>query len=444
VRHNVREEGRGQRKEGKGTHGARVPGVNGRSSASGLTLVEVLMSMMVTGIGILGVVALFPLAFVRAVQATNLTNGTILRYNAESLLDANPRLLLQWQANQQYQLGDLVLVPNSPLVGFVCTTAGTSDWSTPTWNTTLAPPGTTNDGSVVWTVSNTAPIPPARYVVDPLGWYSMSATPAIQAYLGNNGAGAPYANSIQRFTGEVPNAIAASVQAYLPDSWVEQARAPLTTSTATSATLQNVNLGELTYTTPQPAATAPTPYTISRVVLIDATGKFSQTRIITGFTAPSTVSWSANDPLTGTFVAATARVETQEMRYTWLLTIVPNPGGGTSSVVVTVFFHRALSPLDEQAYTASGADGVLAPFTVTYSGTKPFVKKGSFLFDCVFGRWYRVVNVVNDTGTSMQVFVDQSRPQADVLAAQAAGLGQNFGAVFMRGIVDVFPLPLKP
>ena len=60
------------------------------------------MSLMVTGIGILGVIALLPLAFVRAVQATNLTNGTILRYDTESMIDFNPRLLLRWQAQQAY------------------------------------------------------------------------------------------------------------------------------------------------------------------------------------------------------------------------------------------------------------------------------------------------------------------------------------------------------
>ena len=62
----------------------RRPRVQTPIGRSGLTLVEVLMSLMVTGIGILGVIALLPLAFVRAVQATNLTNGTILRFNAES------------------------------------------------------------------------------------------------------------------------------------------------------------------------------------------------------------------------------------------------------------------------------------------------------------------------------------------------------------------------
>ena len=76
-----------------------VPAARGRS---GLTLVEVLMSLMVTGIGILGVDRAFAIGLcARAVQATNLTNGTILRYDAESMIDINPRLLLRWQGPQQ-------------------------------------------------------------------------------------------------------------------------------------------------------------------------------------------------------------------------------------------------------------------------------------------------------------------------------------------------------
>ena len=127
------------------------------------------MSLMVTGIGVLGVVALLPLAFVRAVQATNLTNGTILRYNAESLIDINPRLLLRWQPNTAYSnttpnyldsegvpgsLGDLIINPNFPNVGFQCTArpAGISGPVQPTWNTTVGQ--TTTDGSCVWTTVN--------------------------------------------------------------------------------------------------------------------------------------------------------------------------------------------------------------------------------------------------------------------------------------------------
>jgi type II secretory pathway pseudopilin PulG len=414
-----------------------------------LTLVEVLMSMMVMGIGILGVVALFPLAFVRAVQATNLTNGTILRYNAESMVTVNQRLLLRWQPNQAYQVGDIVLVPTVPGVGFQCVTAGTSGLVLPNWVATV--PGTTTENvgttnAPVWSTQNNltqTPLgnPPPRYVIDPLGGYALGGT--LQGSLGNNGAAtpAPDPNAIARFSGEVPNAIAARMQAFLPDSWVEQARVPVLTGnfTTTSVTLSGVDLSAVGYSAPQQLSTAPAPYTISRVVLIDATGKVSQTRLITNIATPTTptVSWSTNDPLPATFTPVVARIETQEARYTWLLTVIPSTTSVLANIEVTVFFNRAPTALDEQVYQeqTGNADGVMTPFHFAYTpGKKPFVKKGSFLFDCYFGRWYRVVNVLNDTGSAFDIIVDQPRQQADML------LGATFGAVFMRGVVDVFPI----
>ena len=444
--------------------------------AAGMTLVEVLMSMLVMGIGVLGVVSLLPLAFVRAVQATNLTNGTILRYNTESMIDVNPRLLLRWQANQAYSNttpmynaatntvipneGDIVIVPNTPNYAFQCTTGGISGLVTPNWNTTI-PPLTTTDGSVTWTaiaMSPTATPQFSRFVIDPMGWYAMNAITAnAGAFIGNNGSGAPPTAPqvpIARFNGELPNGIAAALQAYLPDSWVEQARAPVANFTTNSVTLNNIDLSGVTFTSPAqvgpapPTVPPPTPYSISRVVLIDATGTGCQTRLITNIQVAggnSTVSWGGSppapapgsDPLIGGFTPVAARVEMQELRYTWMLTVLPSSGGGSSNVIATVFFHRSLTSTDEQSYAASGVDGVQTPFTINYTGTKPFAPKGSFLFDIQFGRWYRIVNVANDTGSSFQVFVDQPRPQVDVLSSA------SFTAVFMRGVVDVFPLPLK-
>ncbi len=105
---------------------ASVPAIR---SYAGLTLVEVLMSMLVAGIGIASVIVLLPLSFVRAVQATNLTNGTILRFNAECLSDFNQNLMLRWRPNQAYNVGDTIVVTNAltnTLSGLNVTTAGTS------------------------------------------------------------------------------------------------------------------------------------------------------------------------------------------------------------------------------------------------------------------------------------------------------------------------------
>jgi hypothetical protein len=416
-------------------------------------LVEVLMSMLVAGIGVLSVIVLLPLSFVRAIQATNLTNGTILRFNAECLSDITPSLLLRWQPGQAYSAttlcassinggtpGDVVLVTNIPIVFFQCTTAGTSGAAPPVWNTTVG--GTTTDGTVTWT---TRAAPPTAFVIDPLGWYSLGSP--LQTNFGNNGAGppAPDPQAVPRFNAEVPGLGLAVQTATLPDSWVEQCRGPVTGFTANTATIGGVDLTNVNPLAPAaPGASIPTTY---RVVMLDQTGKASETRILTPPPSTNTVTWGGGtaDPLGAGFTPFSARVEAQVMRYTWVLTVHPNapsPTGGPSwNVTATVFFNRPLVASDEQVYAANGADGVHSPFTVKYpAGAKPqFVKKGGFLFDCYFGRWYRIVNVVDDSANAntLDVYVDSARPQTDVLT------NLNFGVVFMRGVVDQFPLVLK-
>ena len=52
---------------------------------SGVTLTEVLMSLMIMSIGISAVAVLFPISVLRSVQATQLTNAAILKRNAQAL-----------------------------------------------------------------------------------------------------------------------------------------------------------------------------------------------------------------------------------------------------------------------------------------------------------------------------------------------------------------------
>jgi hypothetical protein len=144
-----------------------------------------------------------------------------------------------------------------------------------------------------------------------------------------------------------------------------------------------------------------------------------------------------------------ARVESQDSRYSWILTVRPTTGG--SNVTVTVFFNRSLVPLDEQVYPASGTDGVQTPFHVTIpppNQPQPNVRKGGFLFDCWYGRWYRIVNVVNDANiaNTLDVYVDSQRPQTDIVPLAPVSPTYNpvnFGAVFMRGVVDQFSIQTK-
>ena len=64
-----------------------------KSSFGGVTLVEVLMSLMIMSIGLASVAVLFPISVLRSVQATQMTNAALLKYNAEALIQINPGIV---------------------------------------------------------------------------------------------------------------------------------------------------------------------------------------------------------------------------------------------------------------------------------------------------------------------------------------------------------------
>ena len=59
----------------------------------GVTLTEVLMSMLIMSIGVSSVAVLFPISVLRSVQATQLTNAAILMTNAKALVQMRKELL---------------------------------------------------------------------------------------------------------------------------------------------------------------------------------------------------------------------------------------------------------------------------------------------------------------------------------------------------------------
>jgi prepilin-type N-terminal cleavage/methylation domain-containing protein len=67
--------------------------LNRITKRSGVTLTEVLMSLMIMSIGISAVAVLFPISVLRSVQATQLTNAAILKRNAQALLDMRQELV---------------------------------------------------------------------------------------------------------------------------------------------------------------------------------------------------------------------------------------------------------------------------------------------------------------------------------------------------------------
>jgi len=198
---------------------------------AGLTLTEVLMAMLVMGLGVISVFTLFPISIVRSIQATQGTNAKILEAEVTELMrsgplvmnehtpppnpppPAGPRFRGYWAPGRSYRVGDII-VPTikpgsalpSPNVWYVCVetldnmgTASSSSQSgltEPDWDVTLNRPNFDRNNlnpneRITWghlpliqlrnsQIPYDDPLNPDltvgafyrtdRYVIDPLGW----------------------------------------------------------------------------------------------------------------------------------------------------------------------------------------------------------------------------------------------------------------------------------
>ena len=131
----------------------------------------------------------------------------------------------------------------------------------------------------------------------------------------------------------------------LPDSWTFQVEG-VPTAAAIGGAPPSVTMPANLDLTPIPTLPGD-----SRVVLFDVTGRFSRVRAITSINTGTNV--VEFDPLVdpATFSLGQVRIESQDRRYTWLLT-VRNRGAGRAAVDVVVFFRRAPSLEDEAVHGA--------------------------------------------------------------------------------------------
>ncbi len=419
---------------------------------SGSTLTEVLVALLIMSIGLVSLATLFPLATMRAAKAVQVTAATDLRYNAESTLKLYPRMI----ADPDLNINTTNLPSENP--------------------------------------PNNEPAPQYKlWVIDPLGWNAANEMTNKKDANNNNYAdffGQDGSNNnvawtrVQRFHFGRNTPALANEFATLPDSStllyegrnITLQKTPAAANGFTRAVVPGILNAGITVDgngRPNPAA---------RIVLFSADGRSSQVRDITKIdTATETVFWSedlnGDDSLQPVedinlngivdhrivslnFSALTARIETPDQRYTYLLTMRKTEVG-LAEVDVVVFFKRqaitaATDPRnDERLFVVS--DGNNAPkkekgfvagsskITVKFtSPIKPAFRKGSFVFDAGNARWYRVVNVdsVDDTKGEAVLSID---PPA-ILSSPRDDNGKLVGnlAMFPRGIVDVFPLGTKP
>lgn len=375
-----------------------APGINprllnapGRLAAEGrcgASLTEVLISLLITSIGVVSLASLFPIAIVRSVQATQLNHSAVTRLNAEELARLTERV------------GGLpqILHSHDP------------------------------DGPGVLPVQSVKAVPGlTRWVIDPYGWVeNFNTSTGLQDYIGNDGGSPPGpVTLLRRFNGGMTDFPPADQIFSLPDSWVRLFEEIPISYTANSVTFDpRVSLAPVI---------SGLGTVRSRVILLQQVGRSlrGEVREISNV-SPPTVSWTR--PLPAGFVPEQARVEMLDRRYTWLATVRYNAAADLSAVDLVVFFNRSLPTADEIAYPATFQRNNVT-VTLNWSGFSgnqaPLLKRGGWILDLENAYWYRVEDFQLTSSTSATLTL-----QTPARASSSA----NGRALILRGIVDVFPI----
>lgn len=432
------------------------------SHRRGVTLTEVLMSLMIMSIGISSVAVLFPLSMLRSLQATQLTNAALLKISVEQILQERPELIFD-------------------------------------------PDG---DGNLV---EHFRTVASRNYVVDPNGFYTLSADG--NTFAGQFGNGGVF---LQRFGGGLktlqgvgtptnPQGIrglqlAGQSLASNRDGWktiVDAVPTSYASSTLTFGSRVDLSdtptsqllMASVGFVGAEPRVRDPENF---QVVLFSANGKFSKAYPLTAvdtatagahqakFTEDlnNNNALDAGEDFNGNGILdrravpsefgtppVFSRVLIQTRRvsdFTWLLTVRRRGDGAVRNMDVVVKFSDGVDVTTERVFSAtfvkgSNVVGVVAPT----AGTEPRITKGQFMFDVLNARWYRISDVREEpfdtTATTFdwstytyQVFLVEeavANSGSDAIddgvlnGSDTSSLG---GAMFPPGIIDVYPMGSLP
>jgi type II secretory pathway pseudopilin PulG len=375
------------------------------STHRGATLTEVLMAILIMSIGVVSVITLFPLAILRAVQATQLTNSRILEKNIEDFVNSNTWMLRGSPLDSK--LDSSLAADNTFFTACIIDplgreyVTGAAGYQTQFGNQTL------NTGAAVVPTYAARRISPFR------------ALPTAPSYM------AAAANTDWALTDWT--ALGDTVCA-LPDSWTQIADDVPTAVTATSVTFLN-DLGSVSGDV--------------RLTLISADGARSASRIVTvSGTVATLKTTELNLPtnLDEPFEIGRAIVEAAEPRYTWIITC-PAPADAPPAASCAVFFRRSYNPEEEFVYEgASGANPIVAAnlsqATIEWDATMPtpLVREGNYLFDVENCIWHQIKSYTTTeaAGTSTAV-IDLMLPASKPCQ----------GVVIPHGLVHVFDLQVR-
>lgn len=334
----------------------------------GATLVEVLMSLMIMGLGITSVFTLFPMSVLRSIKATNNTHAALLSENAREFVLANQSSVL------------------------------------------AVPQPSTGNKDLLLTI--TTPIPDAE-IPDPF-----VGTFVVDPYGGNQAAS--YGSTAGRYGRllRVANNLTLN-NASSGDSWVTDfselpVAITLVTGTpgyhrlrfsGTGLDFNGVANGQ------------------SRVLVTSSTGRRTHTITLDSSSpvfAADEIQLSERLPsgLDTLAQIGTVRLQNYERRYTWMLTVTKAADGNVSAQCA-VFFRRAFGDA-ETVHNVSSVNVTARTINVTPSaGSTDTPKAGSYILGTHqegpagvnqwirWGHWYRVVNVELLSSGDYQLTLDQ-------------------------------------
>jgi|GEM_PF-4839823 len=272
-----------------------IPRIVRRAGLAGVTLTEVMVSMVIMSIGVILLSTLLPISILRTAQATQLTSATMLRNNAEAMVESNLGMLNNLQINS-FQ--------------------GSSQ--TP-WNTVVDPLGyfLSAGGSTSVSFGSASTVPPATRLPRASGLSGFNIYQGAQTLTAAQ---------------EVAALTLADRLATLPDSWnlvreilvsnYAPGASPPTVTTSYPTTDLNVRNGQNLFNASH------------RMVLYDITGKFAVIRPIcqtaVNGLGSNDLSWQNVDsmgnpiavgPMPVGFTPRRVRIESQERRFSWLMTV---------------------------------------------------------------------------------------------------------------------------
>ncbi len=433
----------------KSLAGAAKPSLD-NSYPAGATLTEILMALMVMGIGLVSVASLFPISMLRSAQATKLTNAVLLKLQCEEYIQALPGLARN-NYNSSYPDQTKLFLGNSKYLGNVEFTPRSVVW----------PRHSIKNPNILDNLKNSLPLNVVS-VVDPLGaWFNVKDDPLQDldadgipdALLFGKDPYKLHTVTALYYTADRKNGgfnLASTFQKNQAfsmfgsnDSWKQFLSSIEVTGGGAGAT--TVTLNDADAADVAEFGNALTAGSLGRIVLVDITGKQSHVSLVTGVSG-KTITFSAPLPENGLYGAISeVRLELFESRYTCMVTLrkqlvslgasgtpgdhlvdddqdgvvdnLTEVGWPTASssqekdVVrilggdLVVFFRRDFSAIGEQVYgvenLVKGQVGIQPQeVRIRWRGdkpdSKPRIRQGGYVFDSRNGYWYQIRTVIEE------------------------------------------------